>query len=173
MDYLDRITIEPDKRAGKPCIRGLRITVYDVLDYLAAGMTDAQILADFPDLAAEDIKACLTFAADRGASLSHDPGRVKLLFDQNLSHHLIERLADVFPGSQHVRQVSLERATDQMVWDYAAAHGFTIVSKDSGFHQRSFVYGHPPKVIWLRLSNYTTDDVERLLRHASMISLAS
>jgi uncharacterized protein (DUF433 family) len=65
MDYEHIITIEPDKRGGKPCIRGLRITVYDVLDYLASGMTEQQILADFPDLTGEDIRACLAFAADR------------------------------------------------------------------------------------------------------------
>jgi uncharacterized protein (DUF433 family) len=65
MDYSKIITIEPDKRSGKPCIRGLRITVYDVLDYLAAGMSEAEILRDFPDLTAEDIRACLAFAADR------------------------------------------------------------------------------------------------------------
>lgn len=64
-DYLRIITIEPGKRGGKPCIRGLRITVYDVLEYLAAGMTEPQILADFPDLTNEDIRACLAFAADR------------------------------------------------------------------------------------------------------------
>lgn len=65
MDYRDYITIEPGKRSGKPCIRGLRITVYDILEYLASGMTEAEILADFPDLTAEDIRACLAFAADR------------------------------------------------------------------------------------------------------------
>ena len=65
MSYLDRITIEAGKRGGKPCIRGLRITVYDILEYLAAGMTEQQILADVPDLETEDIKACLAFAADR------------------------------------------------------------------------------------------------------------
>jgi len=65
MSYRERITIEADKRGGKPCIRGLRITVYDVLEYLASGMTEEEILADFPDLEAEDIKACLAFAADR------------------------------------------------------------------------------------------------------------
>ncbi|MBI2801221.1 MAG: DUF433 domain-containing protein [Gammaproteobacteria bacterium] len=65
MDYQSRITIEPGKRSGKPCIRGLRITVYDVLEYLASGMTEMQILADFPDLTSEDIRACLAFAADR------------------------------------------------------------------------------------------------------------
>ncbi|MFM8893077.1 MAG: DUF433 domain-containing protein [Planctomycetia bacterium] len=60
-----RITVEPGKRSGKPCIRGLRITVSDVLEYLAAGMTEAEILADFPELALEDIRACLAFAAER------------------------------------------------------------------------------------------------------------
>ena len=65
MSYRDRITIEAGKRGGKPCIRGLRITVYDVLEYLASGMTEDQILADFPDLESEDIKACLAYAADR------------------------------------------------------------------------------------------------------------
>ena len=65
MGHLDRITFEEDKRGGKPCIRGLRITVYDVLDYLAAGMSEDEILGDFPDLEREDIRACLEFAADR------------------------------------------------------------------------------------------------------------
>jgi uncharacterized protein (DUF433 family) len=65
VNYEHIITIEPGKRGGKPCIRGLRITVYDVLDYLAGGMTEQEILADFPDLNAEDLKACLAFAADR------------------------------------------------------------------------------------------------------------
>jgi uncharacterized protein (DUF433 family) len=65
MDYRERITIEPDKRGGKPCIRGLRITVYDVLDYLASGMSHEEILRDFPDLTEEDLRACLVFAAER------------------------------------------------------------------------------------------------------------
>lgn len=70
MDYSERITIEPGKRGGKPCIRGLRITVYDVLEYLAAGMNPEQILSDFPDLEAEDISAVLAFAAHRERKLS-------------------------------------------------------------------------------------------------------
>jgi uncharacterized protein (DUF433 family) len=69
MNYRDYITIEPDKRGGKPCIRGMRITVYDVLDYLASDMTVEEILADFPDLTHEDIRACLAFAADRERKL--------------------------------------------------------------------------------------------------------
>ncbi len=69
MEYRDVITIEPGKRSGKPCIRGLRITVTDVLEYLASGMTEAEILSDFPDLEARDIRACLAFAADRERTL--------------------------------------------------------------------------------------------------------
>lgn len=65
MDYTKIITIEPGKRSGKPCIRGLRITVYDVLEYLAGGMTHEEILKDFPYLTEDDIRACLAFAADR------------------------------------------------------------------------------------------------------------
>ena len=65
MDYSKIITLEPDKRSGKPTIRGLRITVQDVLEYLASGMSQEQILTDLPDLCAEDIRACLAFAADR------------------------------------------------------------------------------------------------------------
>ena len=65
MNHLDRITLEPEKRGGKPCIRGLRITVYDVLEYLASGMTEGEILEDFPDLERDDIRAALAFAAER------------------------------------------------------------------------------------------------------------
>lgn len=69
MGYRERITIEPGKRSGKPCIRGMRMTVSDVLDYLASGMTEEEILSDFPDLERADIRACLAFAADRERKL--------------------------------------------------------------------------------------------------------
>ena len=69
MSYEHIITVEPDKRSGKPCIRGLRITVQDALEYLASGMTEDEILADFSELTREDIKACLSFAADRERKL--------------------------------------------------------------------------------------------------------
>ena len=74
MNYRDIITIEPGKRGGQPCIRGMRITVHDVLSYLASGMTEEQVLSDFPELTREDILACLSFAADREAvpSVAHD-----------------------------------------------------------------------------------------------------
>ena len=75
MNRLDRITLEPDKRSGKPCIRGLRITVYDILEYLASGMTQSEILADFPALEQEDILAVLAFAAERERRLISIPPR--------------------------------------------------------------------------------------------------
>ena len=65
MNYREYITIEPNKRGGKPCVRGLRITVYEVLEYLASEMTEKEILEDFPDLTHNDLKACLSYAADR------------------------------------------------------------------------------------------------------------
>jgi uncharacterized protein (DUF433 family) len=73
VSYSEIITLDPDKRGGKPCIRGLRITVQDVLEYLAGGMTPEEIVADFPDLSLEDIRACLAYAADRERRLWSRP----------------------------------------------------------------------------------------------------
>ena len=73
MDYRPYITIEPGKRGGKPCIRGLRITVYDVLEYLSSGMSIEDIVSDFPDLTPDDVRACLAFAADREKRLVKVP----------------------------------------------------------------------------------------------------
>lgn len=89
---------------------------------------------------------------------------MKLLFDENLSHALVSRLADTFPEADHVRRLGLARATDDALWRYAGAHGFTIVSKDSDFHQRSLTLGPPPHVVWLRVGNATTAQIEELLR---------
>jgi predicted nuclease of predicted toxin-antitoxin system len=89
---------------------------------------------------------------------------MKLLFDQNLSHRLVAQLIAEFPGSAHVRDVGLPASTDSAVWEYAAANGFAIVSKDTDFQQRALLYGFPPKVIWIRLGNCTTAAVETVLR---------
>ncbi len=78
MDYRERITIDPGIRNGKPCIRGTRITVADVFDYLGGGMTITEVLDDFPDLSAEDIQACFAFAADRDRRLNIVPHEVAL-----------------------------------------------------------------------------------------------
>lgn len=89
---------------------------------------------------------------------------MKLLFDQNLSHELAVRLKELYPDSVHVREVGLNRASDEAVWRFATDHHFTIVSKDSDFHQRAFLFGAPPKIIWIRSGNCTTEDIEHLLR---------
>lgn len=89
---------------------------------------------------------------------------MKLLFDQNLSHRLIRALQEEYPDSQHVRDVGLQDASDAAVWRYAAQHGFAIATKDADFHQRSFLYGYPPKVVWVRIGNGSTAMVESLLR---------
>lgn len=89
---------------------------------------------------------------------------MKLLFDQNLSPWLCRRLADRFPDSVHVREIGLRDAEDAVIWDYAAQHGFAIVTKDADFRQRSFVLGHPPKIVWLRLGNASTNAIEALIR---------
>ena len=89
---------------------------------------------------------------------------MKLLFDQNLSYRLVKALQDEYPDSKHVRDIGLSRAADSVVWSYASDNGFTLVSKDADFHQLSLFHGAPPKVIWVRRGNCTTDDSIDLLR---------
>jgi predicted nuclease of predicted toxin-antitoxin system len=84
---------------------------------------------------------------------------VKLLLDENLSPALVSSLSAFYPGTAHVRDIGLKSAPDPVVWQYAAQHGFTIATKDADFHHRSFLYGHPPKVIWVRLGNCSTNDI--------------
>ncbi|MEO8821114.1 MAG: DUF5615 family PIN-like protein [Ginsengibacter sp.] len=90
---------------------------------------------------------------------------MKLLFDENLSHELAISLLDIFPGSVHVRNVGLKAASDPDVWEYAKNNELIIVSKDSDMHQRSFVFGYPPKIIWIKLGNCSTSQIEELLRN--------
>lgn len=89
---------------------------------------------------------------------------MKLLFDQNLAPRLARALQDLFPGSFHVREIGLERSQDRDIWNYAADHEFAVVSKDSDFRQMSFLYGAPPKVIWISQGNCSTRAIEQILR---------
>jgi predicted nuclease of predicted toxin-antitoxin system len=96
---------------------------------------------------------------------------MKLLFDQNLSFKLCTLLSDLFPGSQPVRELGLDRSDDRIVWQRAKDNGFMLVSQDSDFADMAAHYGHPPKVIWLRCGNQPVATVEALLRrHAKNIS---
>jgi predicted nuclease of predicted toxin-antitoxin system len=95
---------------------------------------------------------------------------LKLLFDQNLSDSLVRQLVDHFPDSSHVRLVGLSQSDDRDVWDYAKQTGMAIVSKDSDFQELSVLLGHPPKVIWIRRGNCSTETISLLLRdHATAI----
>ena len=89
---------------------------------------------------------------------------MKLLFDQNPAPRLTILLADIYAESVHVREVGLRDADDLAIWQYAKAHGYAIVSKDSDFQQRSLLHGAPPKFLWLRVGNCTTKRIEDLLR---------
>jgi len=87
-----------------------------------------------------------------------------LLFDANLSHHLAKRLEDLYPNSTHVRDVGLRQAEDGEIWQYAHDQNYTIVSQDSDFHELSLLRGVPPKIIWIRKGNCSTQMIELLLR---------
>ena len=96
---------------------------------------------------------------------------MKLLFDQNLSFKLCERLADLFPDSSQARLLGMAEAEDRVLWQHAKANGFTLVSQDSDLADMAALYGPPPKVIWLRCGNQPTEVVEKRLRdHAQAIA---
>ena len=89
---------------------------------------------------------------------------MKLLLDHNLSFRLVTTLASLYPGSVHVRALGMMTAPDDLIWSHARQHGLTIVSKDSDFFYRSMLFGHPPKVVWLRVGNCSTARIQTLLQ---------
>ena len=89
----------------------------------------------------------------------------KLLFDQNLSPKLVERLADLHPNSDHLDLLDLGTADDALVWEYARRNGFVVVTKDADFADLSVLRGFPPKIVWIRRGNCSTNDIEKILRH--------
>lgn len=89
---------------------------------------------------------------------------MKILFDENLPARLVGDLADLYPNSTHVATLGLGGAGDREIWDRAAQSGFVLATKDEDFHRLSVLLGPPPKVIWIRLGNCATKDIERLLR---------
>jgi predicted nuclease of predicted toxin-antitoxin system len=95
---------------------------------------------------------------------------VKLLFDQNLPEHLVTRFAKEFPQSTHVKWVDLASASDLQIWQHARANGYAIISKDGDFSQLALLHGPPPKVIWLKVGNASTSDIEvQLKKHLNQI----
>ena len=90
---------------------------------------------------------------------------MKLLFDQNLSPRLVNRLSDLYPDSNHVYPLGIDRVADREVWEYARREGYLVVTKDADFSDLCMLLGFPPKVIWIRRGNCKTSDIEMLLRH--------
>ena len=89
---------------------------------------------------------------------------MRLLFDENLSPRLVERLTDLYPDCMHVREAGLERAPDEAVWNYARENASTLVTQDADFGEMSILLDSPPKVIWLRRGNCSTSEIEKILR---------
>jgi predicted nuclease of predicted toxin-antitoxin system len=90
---------------------------------------------------------------------------MKLLFDENLSPKLVQALADIFPNSAHVDRLGLGARSDHEVWEYAKTYGFSLVSKDSDFYDKSMLLGHPPKVIWIKRGNCSNRQIQLLMRN--------
>jgi predicted nuclease of predicted toxin-antitoxin system len=97
---------------------------------------------------------------------------MKLLFDQNLSPTLVEHLSDTYPNSAHVHHLGLGEASDLAVWEFALQNAFTVVSKDADFVELSTVRGFPPKLLWLRIGNCVTRDIEQVIRR-NRLSIAA
>jgi predicted nuclease of predicted toxin-antitoxin system len=90
---------------------------------------------------------------------------MKLLFDENLSPRLVAALSDIFPESAHVDRLGMGGEPDPVIWEFAKQHGYILVSKDSDFHERSLLYGYPPKVVWIRRGNCSVRHIELILRN--------
>lgn len=89
---------------------------------------------------------------------------MKLLFDHNLSPRLVDQLAELYPGSEHVFLLEMDRASDTQIWEYAARNGYTVVTRDSDYNDLSLLHGFPPKIIWIRKGNCSTKEIEQLFR---------
>lgn len=100
---------------------------------------------------------------------------MRLLFDQNLSYRLVEALGDLYPGSVHVRLLGMEEADDEAIWRYAADNGHAIVTRDADFNERSVIHGYPPKIVWIRSGNASTEHILGILKrhHADLLAFDS
>jgi uncharacterized protein (DUF433 family)/predicted nuclease of predicted toxin-antitoxin system len=160
--WRSHITIEPGKRGGRPCIRGMRITVYDVLSYLAAGMSVAEVLDDFPYLTRKTFRHASHLRRSVNAACSwrlHEAVvRPKSLTQVGQSPgRLVSRLEPCSVGRLGPRE-------RRPIWEHARLNGFAIVTKDVDYNNLSVLRGTPPKVLWLQLGNCTTSQVEAVFR---------
>jgi predicted nuclease of predicted toxin-antitoxin system len=94
---------------------------------------------------------------------------MKLLLDQNLSFRLVALLEADFPGTTHLQVIGMSRASDELIWDYAALHGFAVLTKDNDFHHRSLLLGAPPKIVHLRIGNLSTKSIHGILKNKGTV----
>ena len=90
---------------------------------------------------------------------------MKILFDQNISFRLVRKINDIFPFAKQVRELNLENSTDRQIWEFAKKNDYTIITFDADFYDFSIIWGHPPKIVWIRTGNKTTKEVELILRN--------
>jgi uncharacterized protein (DUF433 family) len=135
MSLLDRIAIDPQIRFGKPCVRGTRISVGDLLGYLAGGMSEDAILQDFPQIEPTFVSAWPMRLS--GNVEPRNPGSVvvRVLFDEQLSESLVRLLQDPSPDAVHVRVLGIGGAGDEVIWQRAVDLGCVLVTKDEDFHR--------------------------------------
>jgi uncharacterized protein (DUF433 family)/predicted nuclease of predicted toxin-antitoxin system len=151
----NRITFNPAQCGGRPCIRGMRIRVKDVLDLLAAGVPQAEILEDFPYLEPADIQACLDYAAaqaDHRVLLARWSA-MRFLIDAQMPPALARLLATHGHTAEHVADIGLRNADDSPIWAYALAQQAIIITKDEDFPQRLRQAKSSPVIVWLRIGN--------------------
>ena len=159
-----RITVEAGKMGGKPCIRGLRFTVYDLASYLASGMSEEQILREFPDLEKADFPTVYEFFA----SIPERLAVLEAARCENLPPAAAIDLADLFPESIHVRSVGLASVADGLIWEFAREHGYVFITKDKDFANLSLARGAPPKVILIQTGNCSVEELLSLMRRNSI-----
>lgn len=97
---------------------------------------------------------------------------MNLLFDQNISFRILQQLAQDFPGAGHVKKLGLENSTDMQIWHFAKENNYTIVTFDADFYELSFLFGQPPKIIWLRTGNKPTRDISDFLKTKSKVIIS-
>ena len=172
VELMDRITVNPDQCGGRPCVRGMRIRVIDVLDLLAAGLSAEQVIEELPDLQRADVTACLRFASRRldhpVLAAEHEPGAVVVVrTDAHLSPALAPWLRAAF-GVEAVplRALGLRDAEDPTIFTAARATGAVLMTKDSDFVELLARHGPPPQVVWLTCGNTTNAALRRILAGA-------
>jgi predicted nuclease of predicted toxin-antitoxin system len=137
--------------------------VFVVIGDRASGMTYQEVLEDFPYLNQEDIFASLAYGC-RPRTTDPPDSSMKLIFDRILSPKLVYHLAELFSNSKHVYQLGLDQVEDQQVWQYAKANDFTIFTKDGDYNDLLILLCFPPKIIWIRRGNCSTNEIEDILR---------